>query len=309
MNHLLSISLLSATTLVSAASSQDADQPAKQDPAMTDSKHVVWLETLMATPVRLVPTEGARAEARADGEDAERPEVTIVEILATPEYKFEHAVLSVGGILGVGSKHVLVPWGDLVWAKRDEAFAMALPRTIKQLEAAKAFDLEAACEHGLERAVRDYCDDESDERGTVEASDARDDTDKGKDTDEEVFVTPSIVRVSQLSGVSFCDKTRDTRGTVERWIVRPADHSLEFCVLACEEMEDGQTARLVPVKSLRPWTKNETLMVHVPLTKAQLSELLVYTASEDSEHPILDGQAKKAQKCFDDVAGKHDVDG
>ncbi|RDW12828.1 hypothetical protein [Paracoccus thiocyanatus] len=114
----------------------DRVEPAGSDtaattPAMTPSGQT---ETTPATTdTDATPGTAATADAPAGGQTQ-----------AMDSAEISHAIIDVGGFLGMGEHRVAVPVGDLVVYQKDDDIRIYLPWTREQLEALPEFDEDAA---------------------------------------------------------------------------------------------------------------------------------------------------------------------
>jgi sporulation protein YlmC with PRC-barrel domain len=124
--------------------------PTKPNPSSTIVEYTS-IERMVGAPVFLQASAEAVAEATREGEKADRPKAKVTEwIVDCRDGKLCHAVVSIGGFLGIGDKTVLVPANELTWNNSMERYDLGW--TKDQLKAKPAFDLSAAEKSGLDAA-------------------------------------------------------------------------------------------------------------------------------------------------------------
>jgi len=314
MNTIASISVLTSMLVLSPAVCQDPAEPSP-DKNQNAAKAMVWLETVMDTPVRLLPTEEARREAREEGEKPDRPEGSITEILISKDNKMRWAVISVGGLLGIGDKQVLVPYSDLHWAKVGDAFALGLSRTEADLKALPEFDIDEAVENGLCETIAKCC--ELDERLKTALDDdlkqqfdvaqkavkvGHDDPDKAvvNASSRKWHPAPALLRASELSAAAYCDATHERKGFVQKFAVHPETRTLDFAVISLDDENDDLEMLLVPTSVFAAkLDEDKKLVLHVDVPAKILAECPRWTEAKEGQ-PILDPMAKKRSKAFFD---------
>lgn len=128
---------------------------------------------LIGAPVYLQASAEQVAEAARDGDAADRPKAKVTEwLINTTDGKLCHAVVSIGGFLGIGDKVVLVPASELKWNNSMERYDLAW--TKEQLKAHPTFDLADAHKKGLDLACGMKGDGVRSEPGLADASTKRD---------------------------------------------------------------------------------------------------------------------------------------
>jgi hypothetical protein len=140
---------LGAALLGAPAAQEPMQQP--QDRAATASTYVA-LESMIGGTVRLDPSAAEQQEAREEGERSELPTGEIKEILMNAEGgELECAIVSFGGLVGIGDRTVAVPFKELQWVDADDSFRLSA--TEKELSSLPAYDIDAAVERGLDSSL------------------------------------------------------------------------------------------------------------------------------------------------------------
>lgn len=112
------------------------------------------LDELMKADVLLEPTADAKQDAAQKGERADKPKGKVKDfIISTRGGQVSWAALSVGGLLGIGDKIVLVPASALKFDMPDDKPRYELRMTEAQLKALPDFNLDKAEKEGLDAAV------------------------------------------------------------------------------------------------------------------------------------------------------------
>jgi cytochrome c5 len=131
--------------------------PAEQNPPMTkpgaekQGEPYAAISRMVGAPVYLLASEEKVAEAKRDGEAVDRPKAKVQEwLIDRRDGTMAHAVVSLGGFLGIGDKVVLVPAKELTWNQSMERYDLGWTKA--QLESQRAFDLDAATKSGLDAA-------------------------------------------------------------------------------------------------------------------------------------------------------------
>ena len=151
---LLALCLVTATAgAITAQNDSAAMRKRATDAAADNAADYLPLDAVLGADVRLAPTDAQRREAATDGEKAEGATGSVTDVLiARDGGSLEWAVLSIGGLLGIGDKTVVVPCRALRWHAADECFALDVSK--QQLEALPEFDLDEARESGLADSVK-----------------------------------------------------------------------------------------------------------------------------------------------------------
>lgn len=153
---------LTLLATASAAAVVEAQAPTAQDRAglNTDTQYSST-SRLIGAPVYLEATMKAKEEAAEEGEKADRPTAEVTEwLIDSHDGSLDYAVISVGGVLGIGDKIVMVPAKNLAWNNAMERFELGW--TLEQLKSQPAFNIDKAVEEGLDK----HCNIDDDKRAT-----------------------------------------------------------------------------------------------------------------------------------------------
>lgn len=123
----------------------DAEKPVKP----TTTHDFTSTSQLIGSNIYLgVPDPGAETPK---GEKTDRSKAEATDWLVdTSTGQLTHAVVSVGGFLGIGDKTVLIPVEDLKWSDTNQRYELSW--TKDQLKARPAFDLDKAVKAGLDKS-------------------------------------------------------------------------------------------------------------------------------------------------------------
>lgn len=267
MHHktiLLSITLLSIAGLPA----QDERRP---DPAPRDSKQgqfqardQIALSDVLGAKVRLKPSTAERNEAAAEQRAPDRPNGSIDDLIIDCQSgKATWAILSVGGLLGVGAKEVAVPASSLMATRTgDKAPVYDLSATEAELKALRAFDKELAEKGDLDAALRNaesswnaVRPDGTDGR-PIEASGKRRET--GVDGEATGDLQPRAILGTKLEGMSVCctsdGKDKDF-GKVESACIDLPHNVVTYLVIGHGGVVGiGKSEYLVPLRATRTVT-------------------------------------------------------
>lgn len=272
------------------------------------------LDDLTSRPVYILADKEAQIDAARDGKSADRVSVDIADlIIDTNTYKIDWAVLSVGGFLGMGAKHVLVPYGSLDWRADSDAFALYV--TKDQLKLLPEFDSSKAIKSGMDGAVRTCAASatsagfvspaHSQRQGAVRPQDAKSGvpvTANSELLDGTKFtrVPQDYVLSSHLRGVDVYALNEDA-GSVQFIAVDPSTGVLPFVVIDTGGMLGiGENHLMVPTNSL--------MLVHdlededddqghwcIQISKDALNQAPKYTKPENG---ITDMKSWDTSKAF-----------
>jgi hypothetical protein len=104
------------------------------------SPDYAFLDDVLGAKVTIQPGAEARREAAAENEKVKRPAGEIKDlILENKSGNIEGAVVSFGGVLGIGDKTVALPISLFTWNAADKQYQLAA--TEDQLKALPAFDV------------------------------------------------------------------------------------------------------------------------------------------------------------------------
>lgn len=278
------------------------------------------LDKLTGAKVRFgSPAASSAQHDKEMSKDSERGEGEVADVLiGTEDGRMRWAVLSCGGMLGMGEKHVAVPFDALRWTGGEEDGWFELHATEEQLEGQPEFDLEKAREQGLDRVLATattswkaagYARDASGERPGTQPVPAT----AGK----QVAMTPaSFVAGSELDDLDVrTADSNDDFGGVSRTIVKPDSGCVEFVVvkhggtLGIGGDEILVPFRAVKVRELLEDDDEPRVVLALNKPKAQLERAVPY---EEPDEGVLDeATAQRSREFFgvkDERSGQKAMD-
>jgi PRC-barrel domain len=298
--------------------------PQSQNPSepMYELERLSKLEDLTARPVYVLASKDAQIEAARDGKLADRVTVDISDLLIdTTTYRVDWAVLSVGGFLGIGAKHVLVPYSSLDWRPDSNAFALFV--TKDQLKLLPEFDASKAVKSGIDEVVLTchasataagfVCPAHSQRNGTVRVQDAKGGIAPSANTEQIegtafVRVPQGYVLSSHLQSVDVY-ALGDDAGSVQFIAVDPTTGAIPFAVINTGGVLGiGENHLLVPT--------NRLTLVHsladenddqghwcIQLSRDVLNQAPKYTKPEDGITDLKGWDLSKA--FFKEACAQH----
>ena len=142
-----STAMLALMTAGSFTMAQAQTQPAQTEPpAVVEQEEAAPAEMAAESEEALVPEEPTLATAFMghsvySSEDPESDNIGEVnDLIVGDDGAITHAVVGVGGFLGIGEKNVAVPFDELQVVEQDGEIRLVYAATKEQLEAAEEFD-------------------------------------------------------------------------------------------------------------------------------------------------------------------------
>lgn len=304
-------------------------QPEVRSPTTTQgmTKDYTSIDRIKGAKVSLAPSAEDAAEARREGEEADRPNGKVSEwLIDTHDGSVAHAVVSFGGFLGMGDKTVLVPAENLQWDATKEEFRLAW--SPEQFKARPSFDLDEAIENGLDTTVeraagarmpgdRTTPTDDGRRTGGVTPTDRPDQplgtdaTGRGLPTDASgrrpamgrveppyKLVSQRLCKASELASLPV-HAGREKFGDVEDLVI---DRNKKKVVLAIVEADDGGKSYLVPFEKLQPCTEDASKPNEVDLlcaAETSRDQLMKVEYHEPSNKTVVDPAA--AERALESV--------
>ncbi len=211
------------TVVISAQQEVPQQQPIQQQPTpaakpQSKAQDFTSVSELIGAPVFL--------EASTEGEVAARASAKITECLIDSQTGFvTHAVVSIGGFLGIGDKTVLVPAAQLNWNAAERRYQLSW--TQAELEARTAFDLGAACASGLDTSCA-YAVDANTKKSVAEPADGKQ---PATATNAAFAAYPShLVKGSELSALPVF-ASADSFGKVVDLIIDRANRKVVLAIV------------------------------------------------------------------------------
>lgn len=147
--------ILLPATLIAQDDRRPQDTRPQDRAAAANTQKQASLSDVLGMTVRLRASAEARAEAAEDGRIAKKPTGSIYDLLVnTTTGEAQFAVVSVGGILGIGDRSVVVPISTLTWTPTVSNPEFTLDATEAELKALPPFDKKRALADGLNTTVQ-----------------------------------------------------------------------------------------------------------------------------------------------------------
>lgn len=271
------------------------DYRAQNEDAKVQSPRHVTLDALIGAEVCLVPSAEARREAAEEGESPDRPKGEIVDlIIGGKDCSMQYAVVSVGGLLGIGAKNVLLSNDVLRDAKvEDGEPTFTLAMTESELKACPAFDCDEAKKRGLDVAVK---------------MDQAQKSDKGKDrtganvaeasTRNNNKTVSNLILASQLAGCSVRTPSEEF-GSVDSCYVNCSTRAAEYLVVSHGGVAGiGDTLYLVPIKACTMIEYDDEPALQLNKSTKDLEAAPEFKKSDNESVPVNEATAKLAREFY-----------
>lgn len=279
------IAALSTSLFVAAGVAQDASKVGKAAKATTSS-HYVALDKIIGAEVRMQAAAAERREAAEDGEQADRPKGEIENlIIDTSDGSIDWAIVSVGGLLGIGERNAAVPLAKLQCTTDedgDPVFTIAMTKA--DLEARPKFDASEAKKEGLRNAVRKMgvreAGADKSKAGTGEAAD------KSEAVAKEALSGPHLVLASDMKDFDVHAMT-EKFGSVDKVFVDRDRHCVDFVVVSHGGVVGiGDSHYLVPLAACKLIERDDTTALQVSKTKEEFASAPKYEEPESGREPL-----------------------
>lgn len=263
---LLTIILLSGVTLLA----QDGRRPESrgdQKPMSMVAHDQVAVSDVLGAKVRLSPSSAERDEAAAEQRTAKRPDGKVSDlIIGSSSGKATWAIVSVGGLLGIGDKEVAVPASTLKASRNEDGKPVYdLNASEAELKSLPAFDSDVMKKSGLQVALRNAeaswrkVRPEDGRRQPGDASAPRPETGVVDGATSAAQSTAGeAILASQLGGIAVrCSDTKDGKsfGSVEQCYMDLHSGTVTFLVVGSGGVIGiGETDYLVPFRATRVTT-------------------------------------------------------
>lgn len=299
--------LMASCAMVLSAQSDTAATRA-QGPAQKQVKpEYVALNECIGAKVSMKPGAEARNEAAEAKETVARPSGEITDLLIEPKTgRTEWAVISFGGLLGVGDKTVVVPASILQWNSTAKSYDADVDHD--QVKALTAFDAKQAKTRGLDEAMTAHA---SNWRTVVTAAGTpakvAEEAGAPKTTTKAVHAEKPALAIAGTSMVAIpthlmCASEVDDYplyarseqfGTVSNCVVDRANGTLAFVIVGHGGLLGmGKDQYLLPFSALQLAKRDEATVLVVDKSMADLTSSVKYVKPE---HGIVDAEA--AKKC------------
>jgi hypothetical protein len=258
---LLTFTLLAAAGLPAQEDPRPDARPRDQKQTNFQARDQVALSDVLGAKVRLNASAEERGEAAAEQRAPDRPNGSIDDLVIDAHSGCATwAIVSVGGMLGIGDKEVAVPATALTAARTaDEAPVYHLAATEAELKALPAFDKDVLKKSGLDVALRNAETSwnkvrPGGDRRPVDASGKRRDLGVEGNGNGHTGLAQAVLG-SQLDGMAV--RTSDAKegkdfGEVESACLDLQSHTVSFLVVGHGGVVGiGETKYLVPFRATR----------------------------------------------------------
>lgn len=258
-----------------AALAQDAHATKPQGHAAqpVDAMHrYASLDEIVGSEVQLAPSAEERRDAAQSGDEPDRPNGSIDDLVLQPDGKIGWAALSVGGMLGIGDKVVLVPADRIRHVTTEDGMQCRLNLTEAELEALPAFDAKEAKKEGrLESQVRAV---DASFKGGTTAQDALAKDAKG-------MPAGGLVLASTLLDLDVRGSD-DKFGDVSDAVVDTSSNCVDYVIVSHGgAMGIGDSKFLLPLQAARVGMHDEDRVLMVDRPVAQLEKGVRYEEPKD----------------------------
>jgi len=311
------IVMASCAMLLNAQSDSSTTRP--QNPSQKQDKpDYVGLNECIGAKVSMNAGTAARADAADRQETATRPTGEITDLLiATQTGHTEWAVVSFGGLLGMGDKTVAVPFSVLQWNPTSKSYDLDVSQD--HLKALNAFDAKKAKlqAQGLDEAMVAHAANwhtivtpSSPEKAAAEATAAKAAA-NAKRADKPVVTIAGTTMVGNPAVLMCASEIDDYPlyargedfGTVSNSVVDRANSTVAFVIVGHGGVLGvGKDQYLLPFSSLQLAKKGDATVLVVDKSAAEMASCVKYTKPVNG---IVDAEA--ATRCCATVGAKEKV--
>ncbi len=310
------IVLASCATLLNAQSDSSTTRPQSPTQKPTQPDYVALNECIGAK-VSMNPGAEAVGAAAEKKEPATRPTGEITDIvIATKTGRTEWAVVSFGGLLGIGDKTVAVPCSILQWNAATKCYDAKVSHD--HVKALNAFDAKKARAQGLDDAMPAHVTNwhtvvtpSTPEKSAEEANAAKAAA-NAKRLDKPVVAIAGTTMVGNPTRLMCASEVDDypiyargeNFGKVSNCVVDRANGTLAFVIVGHGGVLGvGKDEYLVPFTALRLAKKDDATVLVVDKSAADMTTCVKYTKPD---HGIVDAEA--AARCCASVGAKSSED-
>lgn len=314
MKHLFlpAIVMASCAMLLSAQSDNSATSP--QNPHQKQNKpDYVGLNECIGAKVSMHPGAEALGVAADKKEPAIRPTGEITDlVVATKTGHTEWAVVSFGGLMGLGDKTVAVPFSNLRWNAATKCYDADV--NLDHLKALNAFDAKGARAKGLDEAMtacaanwRTVVTPAAPERAVAEANATKAAANAPR-ADKPVVAIAGTTMVANPALLMCASEVDDYPlyargedfGTVSNCVVDRANGALAFVIVGHGGVLGlGKDQYLMPFTSLQLAKKGDATVLVVDKSAAEMASCVKYVKPADG---IVDAEA--ALRCCATLGAK-----
>jgi sporulation protein YlmC with PRC-barrel domain len=258
-----------------------AAPPGQQDFRVQDQ---VALSDVLGAKVRLKPKAGERAEAAGEGRVAKGPNGSVDDlVIDCHNGQATWAILSVGGLLGIGDKEVAVPVSSLVPVRLDNNKVMYdLDATDAELKSLPVFDKKAVDKTGLDVTMQNCETSWKKVRPDARMPAAASGNGNGhRPADASAVAPTSAVLGSKLKGMNLrCSEGKEpkTCGEIETVVFDVNSHTVTYLVIGKGGVLGiGETNYLIPYGATRIITVDQKPVLTVAKSSSELESATRYT--------------------------------
>lgn len=276
------LNLIYVTALIVAplAAQEEQKRPVRSDqPQESRAIDQVLLSDVLGAKVRLKAKAEDRSEAAAEGRVAKGPNGSIDDlVIDTKTGRASWAVVSVGGLLGIGDKEVAVPAASLLTVRADKP-TFELDATEAELKSLPPFDKKAMEKSGLDVAVQNAETSWKKIRPDAKVHAPADAT--GRREADAAMANASGVLASRIKGMNLrCSDGKDSKafGEVDSACIDPDTHTINYVVVG-----RGGVLGIGEHTYLVPWAATNVVMIDqkpvltVPKTTTEMESSTRYT--------------------------------
>lgn len=276
------LNLIYVTALIVAplAAQEEPKRPVRSDqPQECRAIDQVLLSDVLGAKVRLKAKAEERSEAAAEGRVAKGPNGSIDDlVIDTRNGRASWAVVSVGGLLGIGDKEVAVPAASLLTVRADKP-TFELDATEAELKSLPPFDKKAMEKSGLDVAVQNAETSWKKIRPDAKAHAPADAA--GHREGDGKMAHASAVLASRIKGMNLrCSDGKDSKvfGEVDSACIDPDTHTINYVVVG-----RGGVLGIGEHTYLVPWAATNVVMIDqkpvltVPKTTTEMESSTHYT--------------------------------
>jgi hypothetical protein len=317
--NLFSAVLLCVAPLIAQQEEPRNPRPVDPKPPLTHKAEVraaehVALSEVLGAKVRLKAKAEDRAEAAAEGKTAKGPNGSINDlILDSGTGQATWAIVSVGGLLGIGDKEVAVPMSALMSHRVDEKPLFELEATEAELKSLAAFDKKAmekniATSTQAAEASWRVIRPDAKFRRAVEATTPRHDDGDGNG---KTIVGKSVDAIlgSQVKSCKLRSKDAEgdkTFGEVENASYDVTNNAISYLIIGRGGVLGiGEKSYLVPFSATRVVVIDDKPVLQMQKTTSELESATKYVKPDRG---VISEENAKASCDFFGVKGKHKGD-
>jgi len=280
--HTLNLIYIAALVAAPLAAQDEPKRNVSSDQQSQEFRAVdqVLLSDVLGAKVRLKAKPEARSEAAAEGRVAKGPNGSIDDfVIDCKSGRASWAVVSVGGLLGIGDKEVAIPAASLLTVRADKP-TFELDATEAELKSLPPFDKKSMEKSGLDVAVQNAETSWKKIRPDARIHDASGHREVDGRGDTNMAPANSIL-ASRVKGMSLrCSDGKDAKafGEVDSACVNPDTHAITYVVLGRGGVLGiGEHTYLVPWSATNVVVIDQKPVLTVPKTTTEMESSTRYT--------------------------------